>query len=561
MAEYKTDLQKNYGWGLTLNMTGKAPAVSKRIFKTLADAQAYVDDAKDSAIEGLRLSVIADTNERNNGVYFVKSIGTVEGTAGVLEKLGASPALTAKTYEEAQNLATADNVGQIIVVKEGDKKGIYVVTGAGTLDGLGTSSVSDALAERVETLETTVGNLNGDETVDGSIKSQIKAADNKVRTEFAAVDKALEEKITAVETAAKAAHTKVSDKADGHVKVSTATDEATGKQTVTISEEDIASAKELGALKKEVGTKATTGDTATAATGLYKYVDDKVAGVPKYKVVKNDTTGGFNLVADGNAIDGSVEIGFKDYVVRSGKVVRGSWNEDKSEFAESEDGDVTAIKLVLNVKDPKTGTDGEETIYIDATSLVDTYTVASGSIKYISINGYEIALTEDFIETIGKVATIETGLGELKTKVEALDSNSLKEITVNGHTINSGATSANIVTGEIKTGADIKLNESDETPVVKSGKTIDEVVKGIYTQINNLNGSKVESVTAVENSGVKVDNTDKKNPKISLELEEHTNDTVAAGHIELQVDAKTGKLYGVMYYDTTDPESVSGTTA
>jgi len=561
MAEYKTDLQKNYGWGLTLNMTGKAPAVSKRIFKTLADAQAYVDDAKDSAIEGLRLSVIADTNERNNGVYFVKSIGTTDGPAGVLEKLGASPALTAKTYEEAQNLATADNVGQIIVVKEGDKKGIYVVTGAGTLDGLGTSSVSDALAERVETLETTVGKLDGKDAVDGSIKKQIKDADEKVRKDFADADRALEEKITAVETAAKAAHTKVSDKANGHVNVSTTTDDTTGKQTVTISEKDIASAEELNALTTKVGNEATTGDTATEATGLYKYVDDKVAGVPKYKVVKNDTTGGFNLVADGNAIDGSVEIGFKDYVVRSGKVVRCSWNEGKSEFAESEDGDVTAIKLVLNVKDPKTGTDGEETIYIDATSLVDTYTVASESTKYISINGYEIALTKDFIETIGKVATIETGLGELKTNVEALDSNSLKEITVNGHTINSGATSANIVTGEIKTGADIKLNESDETPVVKSGKTIDEVVKGIYTQINNLNGSKVESVTAVENSGVKVDNTDKKNPKISLELEEHTNDTVAAGHIELQVDAKTGKLYGVMYYDTTDPESVSGTTA
>ena len=557
MAEYTTTAQVNYGWGLSLNMTGKAPAVSKRIFKTLADAQAYVDDAKDSAIEGLRLSVIADTNERNNGVYFVKSIGTVEGTAGVLEKLGASPALTAKTYEEAQNLATADNVGQIIVVKEGDKKGIYVVTGAGTLDGLGTSSVSDALAERVETLETTVGNLNDDETVEGSIKKQIKDADGEVRKAFAAADKALDEKITAVETAAKAAHTEVSDKTDGHVKVSTTTDE-TGKQTVTISENDIASAEKLGALKEEVGTKAaTTGDTATAATGLYKYVDDKVAGVPKYKVVKNDTTGGFNLVADGNAIDGSVEIGFKDYVVRSGKVVRGSWNEDKSEFAESEDGDVTAIKLVLNVKDPKTGTDGEETIYIDATSLVDTYTVASGSTEYISINGYEIALTENFIGTINEVATIETNLSSLETKVETLGKDSLKEIKVNGHTINSGATSADIVTKEIKTGEAIEVEGST---IIEKDTTIDDVVKGIYTQINSLNGSKVESVTAVEKSGVKVDNTDKKNPKISLELEGHTSDTVAAGHIELKVDEKTGKLYGLMYYDTTDPEPTSGTT-
>lgn len=558
MAEYKTDAQVNYGWGLSLNMTGKAPAVSKRIFKTLADAQAYVNDANDSAIEGLRLSVIADTNERNNGVYFVKSIGTADGTAGVLEKLGASPALTADTYDEAQNLATADNVGQIIVVKDGDKKGIYVVTGAGTLDGLGTSSVSDALTGRVDKLETTVGKLDGNENAEGSVKNLVKAGDDAVKEQLNKDKEELTNKINKVATDAKAAHTVVSDKTDGHVKVSTTTDE-TGKQTVTISEEDIASSKELDDLTKKVGNEATTGDTATDATGLYKYVDDKVAGVPKYKVVKNNATGGFNLVADGNAIDGSVEIGFKDYVVRSGKVVKGSWNEDKSEFTGSDNGDATAIKLVLNVKDPKTGTDGEETIYIDATSLVDTYT--SANTDYITVDGYVIALTEKVRSAIDKVPTIESGLTTLTETVKTLDGNSLKVITVNGHTINSGATSANIVTGEIKTGADIKLNESDETPVVESGKTIDEVVKGIYTQINNLNGSKVESVTATEKSGVKVDNTiDPKNPKISLEFEEANDTTIGNGHLAVKVNDK-GQLYAEMYYLTSDPETVSGTTA
>ena len=72
MAEKIFDAQSNYGWGLTLNMTGKAPAVSKRIFDTLADAQAFANDYNDSAIEGLLLSVVADGN--NNGVYFVKSM-------------------------------------------------------------------------------------------------------------------------------------------------------------------------------------------------------------------------------------------------------------------------------------------------------------------------------------------------------------------------------------------------------------------------------------------------------------------------------------------------------
>lgn len=89
MAEYKTTDQNNYGWGLTLEMTGKAPAVAKRIFETLADAQAYADDVNDSAIAGLQLSVINDSDTNKNGIYFVKSIG--DGTnSAVLELVGTS---------------------------------------------------------------------------------------------------------------------------------------------------------------------------------------------------------------------------------------------------------------------------------------------------------------------------------------------------------------------------------------------------------------------------------------------------------------------------------------
>lgn len=91
MAEYKTDAQVNYGWGLSLNMTGKAPAISKRIFTTLADAQAYVDDATDSAIAGLQLSVINDTDSTKNGIYFVSAIGD-GSSAGVLTKVGSDTA-------------------------------------------------------------------------------------------------------------------------------------------------------------------------------------------------------------------------------------------------------------------------------------------------------------------------------------------------------------------------------------------------------------------------------------------------------------------------------------
>ena len=93
MAEYKTDKQVNYGFGLSFEATGKAPVIAKRIWATLADAQAYVNEKTDTAIAGLQLSVINDT-EANNGIYFVKSVG--DGTNnGELVKMGGSADVSA----------------------------------------------------------------------------------------------------------------------------------------------------------------------------------------------------------------------------------------------------------------------------------------------------------------------------------------------------------------------------------------------------------------------------------------------------------------------------------
>ena len=89
MAEKTFSEQSNYGWGRTFNLLGKVPAVSKRIFDTLADAQEFADDYNDSAIEGLLLSVVNDAE--NNGVYFVKRIKQNENDdPSILEKIGLS---------------------------------------------------------------------------------------------------------------------------------------------------------------------------------------------------------------------------------------------------------------------------------------------------------------------------------------------------------------------------------------------------------------------------------------------------------------------------------------
>ena len=114
---YVFDRQSNVGWGLTLKMPSKAPAVAKRIFDTLAHAQEYIDDVKDTAIEGLVLSVVADTDTALNGAYFVQSVGKksdVEGGEninGVLVKLGSEDYIRNNTKTYSITSATTEGLG------------------------------------------------------------------------------------------------------------------------------------------------------------------------------------------------------------------------------------------------------------------------------------------------------------------------------------------------------------------------------------------------------------------------------------------------------------------
>ena len=185
--EIITGLQVNTGWNLTFNPTGKFPVIAKRAFPTLADAQAYVDDVNGSATEGIVITVTQDTNEKNNGIYLVKSIG--DGvTSGELVPAGSgNGSVTATNYTAAKKLATSDNVGQLVYVlndetsatetdENGDAvvytKGPYVVSGAGVVAKLGTTSASGDIAGDVETLKGDVATLLDEQikdiTVDGS---------------------------------------------------------------------------------------------------------------------------------------------------------------------------------------------------------------------------------------------------------------------------------------------------------------------------------------------------------------------------------------------------------
>lgn len=166
--------QINNGWLNTFKANKKLPVIAKRLFATYASAKKFVDTSTDTAIPGLVLSVFNDPDPSKNGIYFVKQAAGVDGaTVGILEPAGAGAgSISVNTYEDAVKEIKVDattsevkNLGQVIYIKtatgtvgQADYKpaGAYVVTGATTLEKLGTS-ISGDLSSDVAGIRTDLG--------------------------------------------------------------------------------------------------------------------------------------------------------------------------------------------------------------------------------------------------------------------------------------------------------------------------------------------------------------------------------------------------------------------
>lgn len=243
MAEYKFNAQVNYGWGLSLNMTGKAPAVAKRIFSTYADALAYVNDYNDSAIEGLALAVFADSDATKNGLYFVAKIGT-------------------STTDGETGVTSANNDGVLVKLET-----------AGAADG-SISDINDAL-----------------DAINNEIGDPSSVGEGDVIVPSTGLYKVIEE-------AAAKAFTKVAKaQEEGHLNIEEST-AADGSKTYTLSLVDVASAQALtdeiarakeaeegldarvDVLEEKVGSAkvpAGEGVEETPATGLFLALDNETA--------------------------------------------------------------------------------------------------------------------------------------------------------------------------------------------------------------------------------------------------------------------------------------------
>ena len=117
--------------GLTYSRNTKAPLMDKQVFKTLALAQAYVDDVDQTAYVGLTVSVTNDTV--NNGLYYVASIADNNGSTGSLVRIVSESAIDVHTLR--------DEVAEIKATVGGATSGlVYDVT-------KNTSDISKAVAD------------------------------------------------------------------------------------------------------------------------------------------------------------------------------------------------------------------------------------------------------------------------------------------------------------------------------------------------------------------------------------------------------------------------------
>ncbi len=113
MAEYIYINEKNVqGKNTTFNPTNKLPIIGSRIWATLADLDAYLNDQTSSAIAGIHVAVIADPTPGNNGSYQIifKDSSLIENYYGIKGGKAMTPTVTFATEIEAQDAVTAGTI-------------------------------------------------------------------------------------------------------------------------------------------------------------------------------------------------------------------------------------------------------------------------------------------------------------------------------------------------------------------------------------------------------------------------------------------------------------------
>lgn len=536
MGAIVTKKQSNMSWTITWKAAGRYPIVADRIYATLADAQAYVDDtsATASAVPGLVISVVNDPIEKNNGIYYVSKIANTEdaeksgfpiSAKGELVKAGSGAGSMASANFEVVDgkvtAATADNIGQIIYITEGTADypaGPYIVTGVGSVSRLGTTSATGNIAGDVETLKTDVNNLKAKDTelansiagvsdiananktavekLNGVVFDQdgvlVLAKSSDVYTK-GEIDGTLADYVKVatynefVESTAsnfQSVDAKFEGLKDTYATITSVDDVKTSVQTLSGTVDTKAAQSDLEAATDRISTletavNTTIPDTYATKTAL-QGLADTVEALPTYEIKKADSVeegfaASYKLMAGETQVGATINIP-KDMVVESG-VVR-KLTEDEITAGKG-DADVDYIVLTLsNATDDK--------LYIKASSLVDIYTPGS----YVTISDDKVvSIDVDSVYTYIEYAMVSKGTFATPTEVA----------TAKTEAIDAAATDAtakaNTAKAEAIADTDAKLADYTKTADLESN----------YATKDNLASQKDELETLIETEDGKLD--------------------------------------------------------
>lgn len=240
--------------GLTENVKEAYQLVQTINGKT-TDIEVQIPIYKDRSLKSVELT---DTNDTKSGQFMKYTYTTENGTEEVVY-VDVSNFLVEAEFKNGLQVSKAGEVS--IKLADGNEKFLTVDDKGVKLSGVQTAinaskttivngastgydtlkGLEDNLKKEVnrattaeEANKTKIDTLNGEETVDGSVKKAVKDAKD-----------ALQKNIDNVAAAAKKGHTKVNAKTDGRVTVTVATSiDGTG-DVVTIAENDIAQATKL----------------------------------------------------------------------------------------------------------------------------------------------------------------------------------------------------------------------------------------------------------------------------------------------------------------------------
>ena len=143
---------------------------------------------------------------------------------------------------------------------------------------------------------------------------------------------------------------------------------------------------------------------------------------------------------------------------------------------------------------------------------------------------------------------------EMETKLEGVEGgaqvNKIEKVIVNDveATITNKVAEVKVNADDIELGTAIKNGEEDK---YAADTKISVVLQGIQDSIRGAIAGGVNSVSSGDKA-IYVNSADANNPVITLVVETSTEQTVAAGHIEM-VKGNDG-LYGIMYYEGDDAE-------